>query len=98
MTAPIITSPTADERSVPVEFPGGHCRRHPLAVPVAERELAERESYARAVRDQATYRWHGPSLRAMLDLAVDGSCEDMREKAKAWLDEQFDGLEHDGAA
>ena len=61
MTATIITFPTIHERAD---------RPHPLA----EREATERKYHDSAVRDQAAYGWHVPSLRAMLDLAVDAGC------------------------
>lgn len=89
MTATIIPFPTVHERSEPddVRLPSWQ-----------ERAAAEHESYARAVRDQAAYGWHVPSLRMMLDLAVEAGCEDVRERAKAWLDEQLNGSARDRGA
>ena len=64
-----------------IQFPRDRCRRPATAI-----ELAEREAYERAAREAAAMRgFHGPSICAMMTLALEGVCAAPRAQAAAWL-------------
>lgn len=70
-----------------IESPADRCRRPATAI-----EVAERAAYDRAANDHAAYGWHGPSVYAMMTLAMEGACAAAGAKAAAWLHEHHDIL------
>lgn len=66
-------------------FPTDRCRK-----PLSVIEAAEREAFGRAASEHAGADFHGPSICAMMALALEGSCSITAAKAAAWLHEQYD--------
>lgn len=69
-----------------IQFPRERCRLAGSAV-----ELAEREAYAHAAREAAALNGiHGPSIHAMMTLALEGTCAVTGAKAAQWLRQHYD--------
>lgn len=67
-----------------IDFPVDRCRPRPSVI-----ESAESQAYVRAVRDHGALSFYGPSILAMMTLALQGTCAKTVAKATAWLHENY---------
>lgn len=68
-----------------IQFPADRCRQPASAI-----ELAEREAFARAAGEHAAGGVDGPTIHAMMTLALEGACVVTKAKASGWLLAEYD--------